>query len=360
MTTTIAICSGKGGTGKTIITACLGYLLNRQKKKVLLIDADVSVRGLSALLYVDSGQLRLTDGVPFSSYLTDPVDPDRLGIESYRGLFHVLPSCGRIDDVIRYEHLSFDPEALETRLLRLLRSDAVRRFDYVLIDARAGVDVITTAVARVSEIVCLVGEEDDISAITTANYKKELDFYIPGKKLYSITNKSRKSADDSRSAGFDHLGFIPFDLDVVNSYGTSDFWGRIDGTNFLFRLATVWNQLADWEALARIPEPALKGVPIVTAAKVMGQYSLRDRMTILMGATITIGSFLLGGYSVIYAKFSSMQFLFLMFSGLMGVFMLTGHLILPKPFNTVVTPPPEIERKPARSSAPRSKRRKPS
>ncbi len=357
---TIAICSGKGGTGKTIMTACLGYLLTRQKKKVLLIDADVSVRGLSALLYVDSGQLRLTDGTPFSSYLTDKVGPDELGIESYRGLFHVLPSCGRIDDLIRYEHLNFNPDELESRLARLLRSDAVKRFDYVLIDARAGVDVITTAVASVSEIVCLVGEEDDISAITTANYRKELDFYIPGKKLYNITNKSRRSADDSRPAGFDHLGFIPFDLDVVNSYGTADFWGRIDGTNFLFRLAAVWNQLADWEGLARIPEPALKGLPIVTATKVMGQYALRDRMTILMGVAITTGSFVLGGYSVIAGKFSSAQSLFLMISGLMGVFMLTGHLILPKPFNTVVTPTPKVEQKSVRNTAPRNKRRKPS
>ena len=47
----INIVSGKGGTGKTLLVAVLAELLSRKRAKVLLIDVDIFVRGLTCLLY---------------------------------------------------------------------------------------------------------------------------------------------------------------------------------------------------------------------------------------------------------------------------------------------------------------------
>ena len=38
----IAVTSGKGGTGKTLVSACLGYALSRAGHRVLMVDADIA------------------------------------------------------------------------------------------------------------------------------------------------------------------------------------------------------------------------------------------------------------------------------------------------------------------------------
>jgi len=46
----IVVTSGKGGVGKTTITANVGYALASLGKKVLLIDGDIGLKNLDACL----------------------------------------------------------------------------------------------------------------------------------------------------------------------------------------------------------------------------------------------------------------------------------------------------------------------
>ena len=46
----IAITSGKGGVGKTYITANLAYILSRMKKKILILDADMVLANIDVIL----------------------------------------------------------------------------------------------------------------------------------------------------------------------------------------------------------------------------------------------------------------------------------------------------------------------
>src|ERR1700757_2777548 len=57
----IAIASGKGGSGKTLITVSLGYALVVSGLRVLLIDADPATDGLSLFLLGPSGMGQITD-----------------------------------------------------------------------------------------------------------------------------------------------------------------------------------------------------------------------------------------------------------------------------------------------------------
>ncbi len=68
----IAVTSGKGGVGKTNITANLAYLLSRQGKKVLLLDADTGLANIDIILgitpkynlsHVLSGEKTLAESV---------------------------------------------------------------------------------------------------------------------------------------------------------------------------------------------------------------------------------------------------------------------------------------------------------
>ena len=49
MATIIALASGKGGVGKTLLTAALSLALHRQGKKVLAADADMGLRNLDLM-----------------------------------------------------------------------------------------------------------------------------------------------------------------------------------------------------------------------------------------------------------------------------------------------------------------------
>ena len=53
----INVISGKGGTGKTLLTAVMAELLANAGADVLAIDMDVFVRGLTALLYFHKNEV---------------------------------------------------------------------------------------------------------------------------------------------------------------------------------------------------------------------------------------------------------------------------------------------------------------
>ncbi len=70
----INIVSGKGGTGKTLFSAILAELLGNHGIRVLVVDLDVFVRGLTSLLYFHQGEsLRVVhdDDLTVSSYFVN-------------------------------------------------------------------------------------------------------------------------------------------------------------------------------------------------------------------------------------------------------------------------------------------------
>lgn len=50
----VSFASGKGGVGKTLLTAALGIFLSRKGKKVLLIDGDMGMRNMDLVLGLEN------------------------------------------------------------------------------------------------------------------------------------------------------------------------------------------------------------------------------------------------------------------------------------------------------------------
>ncbi|NMD13729.1 MAG: AAA family ATPase, partial [Caldisericales bacterium] len=50
----IVVTSGKGGVGKTTLTANLGYGLSLEGKKVVLVDTDIGLRNLDVILGLEN------------------------------------------------------------------------------------------------------------------------------------------------------------------------------------------------------------------------------------------------------------------------------------------------------------------
>lgn len=125
MSTTWIIASGKGGVGKSTLTACLGTAMAREGRKVCIIDADIGLRDQDALLGLENrivfDLLDVANGVcRLEQALVAPEGTHRLML---------LPAS----QFARAKELA--PKAFR-RVLQEVKS----QFDAVLIDCPAGIE----------------------------------------------------------------------------------------------------------------------------------------------------------------------------------------------------------------------------
>ena len=135
-----AVVSGKGGTGKTSLCAGIATALAAEGKKVLCIDCDVGLRNLDISLGLsDSGALSVLD-VSEGGY-----DLERAAVHPlYPGLRFLTAPMNRPVEKI-------DPIAFGDMLQKARKS-----FDFILLDAPAGVDAGFRLVAQVADRFLLV------------------------------------------------------------------------------------------------------------------------------------------------------------------------------------------------------------
>ena len=135
-----AVLSGKGGTGKTSVCAGIATALAEQGKKVLCIDCDVGLRNLDISLgLTDSGALSFLDVVE-GAYPLDRAarHPAYLSLSFLTAPMHA-------------EAHEIDPKKFEEML-----NQAKKEFDYIFLDAPAGVDAGFRLVSQVADRFLLV------------------------------------------------------------------------------------------------------------------------------------------------------------------------------------------------------------
>ena len=120
----IAVASGKGGTGKTSVTALLATSLAQSGKKVLCIDCDVGLRNLDISLGLsDHCPLTFLDVLEGGYKLTDATThPD------FPALHFLTAPVNR------------PPEQIDASRFADFLMDARRSYDFIFLDAPAGVD----------------------------------------------------------------------------------------------------------------------------------------------------------------------------------------------------------------------------
>ena len=135
-----AVVSGKGGTGKTSLCAGIATALAAEGKRVLCIDCDVGLRNLDISLGLsESGAL---------SFL----DVSEGGYDLERAAVHPLyPSLRFLTAPMNRPVEKIDPIAFGDMLQKARKS-----FDFILLDAPAGVDAGFRLVAQVADRFLLV------------------------------------------------------------------------------------------------------------------------------------------------------------------------------------------------------------
>lgn len=153
MTRVIVITSGKGGVGKTTITANLGTAMAQLGKKVCLIDADFGLRNLDLLLGLEQRVVyTIIDALSGECTLEKAIVKDK----RTEGL-HLLPAAqNRTKDAITPEQMKEVIEKLSPN------------FDYIFVDCPAGIEMgFRNAIAAAKE--ALVVTTPEVAAVRDAD-----------------------------------------------------------------------------------------------------------------------------------------------------------------------------------------------
>lgn len=161
----IVITSGKGGVGKTTVTANLGITLAHFGKKVLLVDVDFGLNNLDIVMGIESKVV-----FDISDVIKGRCRPKQAIIEcGEKKNLYVLPSIG-VDKA----------DAITGQSIKAVLENLSSMFDYIIIDCPAGLDLgfhraISCAdqafVVAVPSLSCLRDADKTISMISS--YKLE-------------------------------------------------------------------------------------------------------------------------------------------------------------------------------------------
>ena len=141
----LAVTSGKGGVGKTFVSANLAAALASRGERVLVLDADLGLANLDVVLNLYP-KTTLHDVFTGKATLDDAIVP------APGGFSVLLAGSGMVE----YSRLT--PE-LRTRLVDVVRSLSPR-FDRILLDTGAGIsDVVLFAVSLADDVLLVVTPE---------------------------------------------------------------------------------------------------------------------------------------------------------------------------------------------------------
>lgn len=211
MARAIVITSGKGGVGKTTVTANLGAALALRGRKVALIDTDIGLRNLDVVMGLENRVVyHLLNVIKEECRLDQALVRDK----RLKGLFLLAASQHHLKEDIRKEEIQ--------GIVKKLADDG---FDYVLLDSPAGIEAgFRNASAGADEAIIVTNPE--VSAIRDADRvigllgtngiacKLVLNRY---NRSLAKSGRMLASEDVKEILGVELLGIIPEDRDVLGA-----------------------------------------------------------------------------------------------------------------------------------------------
>ena len=216
--TVVAITSGKGGVGKTFVSANLAAALAKRGRRVLVLDADLGLANLDVVL-------NLHPKVTLHDVFTGKATLDEAIIKAPGGFSVLLAGSGMVE----YSRLT--PEVRD-EFLQVVRT-LTPRYDVLLLDTGAGIsDVVLFSVSLASEVLLVATPEPTsltdayaaIKVLATQQKRQHVRMVInqtarPGDGR-TITTQLQQVLDrfvtngTGRSVRLIHVGDIPADTAV--------------------------------------------------------------------------------------------------------------------------------------------------
>jgi flagellar biosynthesis protein FlhG len=217
----MAVTSGKGGVGKTFVSANLAAALARQGRRVLVLDADLGLANLDILLNL-APKITLHDVFTGKSSLDDAILP------APGGFSVLLAGSGMV------EYSRMTPEVRE-QLLAVIDKVAPR-YDDIVLDTGAGIsDVVLYAVSLAGQVLLVVTPEPTsmtdayatIKVLATTQARRQVQLVVNQTRKHgegrAVCLQLQQVVDRFVNPGLvapmrlDLLGQVPLDIAVRDS-----------------------------------------------------------------------------------------------------------------------------------------------
>lgn len=211
----ISVTSGKGGVGKTNITANLAYLLSKMRKKTLILDADCGLANIDLILGL-TPQYNLYNVLKGEKTLKETIINGPGGIK-------ILPSSSGVQEM---SSLSIEQKLVLQGELNNLHS----RPDFMLIDTSAGINENVMYFNMISgKIIVVVTPEP--TSMTDAYALIKLLHQRHAKKRFSLLVNQVKSQEEAKEVflrmaqatnhflnlAIEHLGYVSYDENLIKA-----------------------------------------------------------------------------------------------------------------------------------------------
>ena len=144
----LAVSSGKGGVGKTNIVANLAYVLSKQGKKVLVVDADLGLNNIDILL-------GLNPKFHIGHVLSGEKNVQNIITEGPAGI-HLLPAGGGLQELTQLDD--------EKKVVLMEELDQVSSgYDFLIFDTGAGISTNVTYFCSAAHEILLVATTEPTS-----------------------------------------------------------------------------------------------------------------------------------------------------------------------------------------------------
>lgn len=217
----IAIVSGKGGSGKTMIAATLAKSLDRVGRDVLLVDADFATGGLTyymGLKTVQNISTGLTNFIKHEKALDNSfISGKSQKMEGFEASYFV--GVGDHRRLYRF----IDHENLRDTISQFIKVSE-ENFDVIIIDCRGGIDEESISVCREVEKILVVAETDTTSFQATQHlvdvlYDNDLSEKLGGFIINKVFDDPSAMARNGTAAfKTRYLTSVPFDLEATRSF----------------------------------------------------------------------------------------------------------------------------------------------
>ena len=209
---TIAVASGKGGVGKTNITANLAIGLSRMNNRVLVLDADLGLSNIDVILNL-ANKYNINHLFKGEKQLKDLIVEGPGGIQ-------VLPASSGIQELTELD---------EFQRLRLIEEfeSYDNGVDYLLIDTSSGISSNVAFFCMAAQEIVIVASAEP-TAMTDAyalmkvlftkyqekNFKVLVNSVKNEKEGTDVFRRLSTAAERFLSISLDYIGFIPLDSSV--------------------------------------------------------------------------------------------------------------------------------------------------
>lgn len=224
--------SGKGGVGKTTLSALMIYLLSRQGHKVLAVDADSNPSLAAALGFPEPD--KITPVVRMKKLIEE-----RLGTSQSGGLYSLTPKVDDIPEKFTRTHQGIKLIVMgaierggsgcacpQNSFLKALLGQILCQIDEtIVIDMEAGLEQLGRGTAQTVDHLLIVAESGSAS-IRTAKRIYQLAGDLKIKNRYIIANKVQNESDitfiTEAVKPCPVIGSVPYSEDLIKADRKSD------------------------------------------------------------------------------------------------------------------------------------------